>query len=424
VSSDARSRRPETAILTTNRLWMLKLTISEFLKRLTINIWTKTNETILRGIRWFLLATFIAVVIADIAECQPISHYWQVVPDPGGKCRQGYAQLITMGTANVITDILLVVFPIPVILQSRMAVKRKIQLVLLFSASLLPAGTTLFRIPNIIDKHGSQQYRSLLASIEILFATAVANALVLGSFVRDRGVKKQRWKLGSVTDSMERTTSRPRRPTIKHWGSDEDLVRDLGYNVDPELRGSTHVPRPAPTFNGDEVSAKANRAGMEPEWRIAGRGSDTTMTTEDIDFAMIHGRDRSSSNRSSIQTPRKVAFFDVGGLLGDDRSQRKNSARTTDTDGESSATGAAHPASTSRYGGTPPTQSRHNASSTVLQDVGGLLGPRASRDQPFQSYELHSILRDRPPNDEQPPPPNLFRQNTTMSLQDVGGLLK
>src|SRR4051812_26624874 len=122
---------------------MLKLAISEFFKRLTLTIWRKSYERMLQSIRWFLLATFIAAVIADLTECHPITHYWQVVPDPGAKCRQGYAQLITMGSANVITDILLVVFPIPIIIRSKMTVKRKVQLVPLFAGSLPPAGTTL-----------------------------------------------------------------------------------------------------------------------------------------------------------------------------------------------------------------------------------------------------------------------------------------
>src|ERR1700710_2779927 len=104
---------------------MLKLTITELFKRLIISIWRRSYEYILQFIRWLLLVTFIAVVIADLAECQPFTHYWQVVPDPGAKCRQGYAQLLTMGTCNVITDLLLVVFPIPIIIRSKMGAKRK-----------------------------------------------------------------------------------------------------------------------------------------------------------------------------------------------------------------------------------------------------------------------------------------------------------
>ena len=290
---------------------MLKLTISEFFKRLTINIWRPSHEIMLQVIRWFLLVTFIAIVIADLAECQPFTHYWQVVPDPGAKCRQGYAQLLTMGTSNIITDILLVVFPIPIIIRSKMGVKRKIQLVLLFAGSLLPAGTTLYRLPNIIDRHGSQQYRSLLASVEILFATAVANVLVLGSFVRDRGVKKQRWKFGSMSDSIERTTSR-RGTAIRHWGSDEDLVRDLGISVEPELRENSSPPRPAPMAVAGMMPVKANRV-MGRGWQFPEERFDTS---DEIDFVKMQMQEsRSPADMSSITSPRKVSFFDVGGLL-------------------------------------------------------------------------------------------------------------
>jgi hypothetical protein len=401
---------------------MLKLTISEFFKRLTLNIWTPSHEIMLKFIRWFLLVTFVAVVIADLAECQPMTHYWQVVPDPGGKCRQGYAQLLTMGSANVITDLLLVLFPIPIIIRSKMGVKRKIQLVLLFAGSLLPAGTTLFRIPKIIDRHGSQQYRSLLASIEILFATAVANALVLGSFVRDKGVKKQRWKFGSMSDSIERTTSR-RGTVVRHWGSDEDLVRDLGLGVDPELRGSAAAPRPAPMAVAGNLPIKA-KMGMERDWQFPEGHSDTS---EDLDMIKVPDGNHSPGGASSTLTPRKVSFFDVGGLLEEDSQQRRvSSTRTTDTDGESSSHATLQWTPSYDHGLSPAPPRR--GSSALLQDIGGLLGPRTQRNQSsFRGYELQTIMQEQPssnPSHDVSPQPNLSRQQTTLSLQDVGGLLK
>jgi len=396
---------------------MLKLTISEFFKRLTLNIWRRSHELMLQGIRWFLVLTFVAVVIADLAECQPITHYWQVVPDPGPKCRQGYAQLLTMGTANVMTDVLLVVFPIPIIIRSRMGVKRKIQLVFLFAGSLLPAGTTLYRIPNIIDRNGSQQYRSLLASIEILFAAAVANALVLGSFVRDRGVKKQRWKIGSMSDSIEPTAA-SRRGTIvgRHWGSDEDLVRDLGLGVDPALRDDTHqVPRPAPMAMAGNLPVKAHKMGMSRDsWQFPGERSDTS---DDMDIKIC-------AEPAEMLTPRKVSFFDVGGLLEEnERSPRRVSA--TDTDGESSMQGAQSNWSNSYEHGLSPAPQRRG-SNALLQDIGGLLGPptRNSRNRDREhsrGYELQTILQE---DQRDPPPRNISRHQTAHSLQDVGGLLK
>lgn len=395
---------------------MLKLTISEFFKRLTLNIWTRSHELMLRAIRWFLLITFFAVIVADLAECQPVTHYWQVTPDPGPKCRQGYAQLLTMGTVNVVTDILLVVFPIPIIIRSKMGMKRKLQLVTLFAGSLLPAGTTLYRIPNIINRDGSQQYRSLLASVEILFATAIANALVLGSFVRDRGLKKQRWKFGSMSDSIERTTSR-RGTAIQQWGSDEDLVRDLGLSLDPTLRLPTsQTPRPAPMAVAGNIPVKR---GLDPSWQFPGERSDTS---DDIDLVKIKvDSDIEAQSPHEVFTPRKVSFFDVGGLLEEDnhksnssdhypnsnnnyppnRDRRISSTRTTDTDGESSMQGA-HSLSLS------PTQSPSHS--------------RLSWSNPTHTHSnRNSYLDPQPPfTGLSPPPP---RRGSTALLQDIGGLL-
>ena len=96
----------------------------EFLKRLYATVWKSAYEQGLQIIRWFLVVTFLGVVVATLAECQPFSHYWQVVPDPGPRCRQGYVQLLTMGVADIITDLALVCFPIPIVLMSSMRVKR------------------------------------------------------------------------------------------------------------------------------------------------------------------------------------------------------------------------------------------------------------------------------------------------------------
>ena len=105
-------------------LWIAKLTVSEFLKRLTSRFWKRSYEIVLQTIRYFLLITFIGVVIATLSECQPFNHYWQVRPDPGASCREGVAQLMMMGTSDIVTDLLLVCFPIPIVLKSQMPIKR------------------------------------------------------------------------------------------------------------------------------------------------------------------------------------------------------------------------------------------------------------------------------------------------------------
>ena len=180
-------------------------------------IWRRSLRLFLQFLYYFLASTLVAVLIATLAECQPFDHYWQVVPDPGPQCRLGYANLITMGACDVITDILLVAFPIPLIVMSNMPMKRKVSLVVLFALSLILVGITCYRVPSVIQHNGSQQYRTLLASLEILAATAVSNAVVIGSFVRDKGVKKAKYKKAqgsaSVSESLDHTTVR--RATIR-----------------------------------------------------------------------------------------------------------------------------------------------------------------------------------------------------------------
>ncbi|MCJ1443985.1 MAG: hypothetical protein MMC23_004485 [Stictis urceolatum] len=302
-------------------LWTAKLTIAEFLRRIYNQRWKRSWDLLLSCIKWFLGITFCAIVVATLVECQPFSRYWQVAPDPGPHCRQGYAQLLTMGVADIITDLVLVGFPLPIIIKSNMPIKRKISLCVLFSLSLILVGITIYRVYGTIHRHGNQQFRSLLASLEILAATAVSNALVLGSFVRDKGVKKAKFKFGSVggESALDRPASaRTRRPRAAlSWGSDIDLVGDIGIRLGPEFHSDRpRVARPAPAAIPllDEPISPTDTG-----WN--NRQRDSLDSDSDTDFKARHSSrnlDHISSEAHSVLTPRRMSFFDVGGLLGND----------------------------------------------------------------------------------------------------------
>jgi hypothetical protein len=293
---------------------MAKLTVSEFLKRLTERFWKKGYDWGLRVIRIFLAVTFLMVLIATLAECHPTSHYWQVLPDPGPQCRQGYAQLLTMGICDIVTDILLIAFPVPIIIRSGMPLKRKISLTALFSLSIVLIAVTGVRMPLVIRKQGLQQFRTVFASSEILVAAIVSNSIILGSFLRDRGVKKARFKAPSTTDSMERRGS-ARRFTDQTCSSDEDLARSLGYRTKPELQETaSSVPRPAPVADLDLLSST----------RQPGPFSNNNWEFPDEEAGMLQENSNGNSNPTveDIRDPhpsprcgRRVSWFDVGGLL-------------------------------------------------------------------------------------------------------------
>lgn len=188
------------------RLWTLKFTTLEFLNRLAGASLKKVYKLLINILRCVLVASFVAVIVSDLAECHPISHYWQIIPDPGAQCRQGLAQLLTMGVCSAVIDVILIIFPIPIIFSTRIATKRKILLAMLFCFGFLTVGITIYRIPKTIKQHGDQVVRSMWASIELLAATAVANLVALGSFLRDSGVRKIKFRPGYHSSG---TTSRP-----------------------------------------------------------------------------------------------------------------------------------------------------------------------------------------------------------------------
>ncbi len=421
-------------------IWISKLTISEFLKRITLRIWRRSYELTLRGIRIFLLLTFIAVVIGTLCECQPFDHYWQVMPDPGPHCRQGYGNLITMGVCDIVTDILLIAFPIPIILNSGQNWKRKFQLVSLFSLSIILIIVTAFRVPKVIDYRGRQQYRTVWASAEILASAAVSNTVIIGSFLRDKGTKKNKFRSHSVSDSIERSSVR--RPTVtalQNTGSDEDLFRFLGIRVPEHLQDEPEAPRAPPTVPPDPASRHPSRV-KEADEKDPKLHRNSEQNSSDSDDSLRKPPIFEHHAPSPVPSSKRAASFqDVGGLLDDGSITPESRSRSTTIHSGGGPIYAQDFAAS-----TPsPTQSRRGSRAYEhaynsrfpggsLQDFGGLLTPTTSRassgmDRYYGRRQSDSHIYP-PPRHLRPAPagvlgPMLERRETQQSLQDPGGLL-
>lgn len=394
-------------------------------------LWRRSIQLFLRVIHFFLASTLVAVVIATLAECRPFDDYWQVVPDPGVACRSGYANLITMGTCDVITDLLLIAFPIPIILMSQMPVKRKACLVILFALSLILVAITCYRVPSVISRRGSQQYRSLLASLEILAATAVSNAVVIGSFVRDKGVKKLKFKKdlasASVNEGVDQSSLR--RATITHhqWGSDSDLARDLGIRLEPELYHS--VPRPSPVAD-PYYSLKARAAGLDTNWSFNRHsiGSDDSKASaaDSIDIKVSpheYIETNKSPRKKSADTAissRRVSFFDPGGLLSD--SDSPSPANTQDLESNSDRTGSLSSSLQAPASRLRPA-SAHNASPNFSRPASVGRTYSFSNDRRASAFSATSWETPAPPYRSQSDVASPIMEADDVELQDVGGLL-
>ena len=399
-------------------IWMSKFTVSEFLKRITIRIWRRSYELTLQGIRIFLVATFCAVVVATLAECRPFSHYWQVEPDPGPRCRSGFPQLITMGACDITTDVLLVVFPIPIVMRSGQSWQRKVQLTSLFSLSLVMIAVTATRVPEVIFHRGRQQYRTVWASSEILASTIVSNAIIIGSFLRDKGTKKNKFRSASVSDSIDRASVR--RPTLvalQRCGSDDDLFRSVGMRVPSHLQEKDEdIARPAPM--AEQASRKPSR-------------STPLELIEDDGIVVESGS--SGSEESTLKSPvvdsplrpsatREMSFFDVGGLLEDGHPPSPFASRSRAT----TLVELGAPSTVAQdFAPATPVNSRRG-SQAFLQDIGGL-GIMAAARTPRRHSDVHAHSPPLSRRRIAPPTgvlgPMLERHETQQSLQDAGGLL-
>jgi hypothetical protein len=218
-----------------------------FLKALTEQVRLRSHRLLLQGSQIVLGVTFVGVLISTIAECRPTTHYWQVFPDPGPSCRQAPAQFITLSTAHVITNLMLVAFPIPIIVKANITVKRKIITLALLSLPMLNVAYTLGTITMITDSNFVQHTRSLVGSLDMLLNAAWSNAVVLCALLQDKGFKKPKYKPKfeyNPNDKSHFTTAKTRagsKSTARDpWDSDEELI--AGETMDGgSTRGETSV---------------------------------------------------------------------------------------------------------------------------------------------------------------------------------------
>ncbi|KAF3923071.1 hypothetical protein ABW20_dc0105656 [Dactylellina cionopaga] len=179
-----------------------------------------------------------------------------------------------------------------------MATKRKIQLISLFGLSFIPISVACARIPATMGRDYAQPFRTLMASLEILAATFASNALILSSFLRDKGPKRAKFKSHSSEAGESRVgrsvaVARNRSEAgAAYWGSDEDLVRDTGFALESDVHVSPtdRVPSRAP-------SNLSNRSKKPP--------SPTPGLTRH--FSSLSNRPRARSNAKNTNTARTLS---------------------------------------------------------------------------------------------------------------------
>ncbi|KAE8335785.1 hypothetical protein BDV24DRAFT_155705 [Aspergillus arachidicola] len=182
-------------------LWLQKFILLDTYRHLLRNL---SWERITLGTYVFIFAaTYVTVQIVTFTECNPFDHYWIVLPDPG--------------VLNIVTDLMLIVLPVPLLVKVKRPLLEKLQLAALFAVGFFIVVVTVIRLPENAQHSTAQVNRTTWASVELFAAAIVANAPVLYGFYR-----------GEREASRSRTTEGTSR-------QQSSLGRGQTVSRDPEL---------------------------------------------------------------------------------------------------------------------------------------------------------------------------------------------
>ncbi|KAF6829305.1 hypothetical protein CMUS01_08225 [Colletotrichum musicola] len=186
-------------------LWPAKAAMCTFYVRLTEGL-QNYRKRILAG---FILigATWVAVFLAIIFSCFPMRKNWQIYPDPGNLCQPAISKVNILVTVilNVITDLYLLSIPIPMLWASKLPMRKKLGLIVLFSGGIFVTMAGILRCILIISDpvNGAQQAGSW-AVRETFVAIVTTNVPMIFPLVR-------RWFspiFGTITSTFTRTGTR------------------------------------------------------------------------------------------------------------------------------------------------------------------------------------------------------------------------
>ncbi|KAI0190848.1 hypothetical protein F4808DRAFT_398806 [Astrocystis sublimbata] len=175
-------------VMITTILWLQIVILLIFNSRITCRVnWV----AMVVKITWGLVAiSYVANVLTVFLECQPITLYWQVTPDPG-TCVKAWGQLYAQTISNIVLDVLLIAIAYPIVNLRKRSIGEHLTLYLLFALGTFCIIISVIRIISVRDSGSSQVIRSLWASVQMLVSTFVANAPnIYGSIRAVRMIKK------------------------------------------------------------------------------------------------------------------------------------------------------------------------------------------------------------------------------------------
>ncbi|SPJ72477.1 related to integral membrane protein PTH11 [Fusarium torulosum] len=177
-------------------IFTLKGVMLCFYSRMTLGLWQR------KLVIWTQVGTVLAylgVIAAIWGHCTPIHKNWQVYPNPGESCTLAVANYLTLVVFNIVTDILIVSIPIPLLWTVKLSVQRKLMIgVLLCSGVFIMIATLLRCIYSLQDIEGINT-STIWAIRETFVAIIAVNAAAIKPLF-----SASRWLVSSKGSSRDK----------------------------------------------------------------------------------------------------------------------------------------------------------------------------------------------------------------------------
>ncbi|XEU94807.1 hypothetical protein FSHL1_000091 [Fusarium sambucinum] len=165
-----------------------------------------------KGIRifiWALLVAYIPIQILRIVNCYPIRTYW----DPKVKnahCLNQRKIFFSDLSLSIVTDLLILLVPIPLTCQLNLSVGKRIKIVLLLGAGGIATALTVFRVAKAVDFLNSDDITvdytpiAILTNLEITIGFVCACLPSLNLLI-EHHIRKRRRQRQTQTDGRDRS---------------------------------------------------------------------------------------------------------------------------------------------------------------------------------------------------------------------------
>ncbi|CAN8100960.1 unnamed protein product [Discula destructiva] len=129
-------------------IWSLKVNMLFFYQRVVNGLWVSKFIIPTMTLVGCTLVTTITILFAS---CRPYPKMWIVWPDQGANCEpQAPIYMIPALIMNVLTDVLIMAIPAPVVLPVKTTFRRKVSLIILFGAGVFVIVAAILRVTMVL----------------------------------------------------------------------------------------------------------------------------------------------------------------------------------------------------------------------------------------------------------------------------------